>query len=51
MTAENTVFALKQHWQEFGIPTYAQFDNATVFTGFHGVDSIGQVIRFVCRLV
>jgi hypothetical protein len=50
MTAENTVFALKQHWQEFGIPSYAQFDNATVFTGFHGVDSVGQVIRFCLSL-
>ncbi|MDR1385829.1 MAG: hypothetical protein LBJ67_18550 [Planctomycetaceae bacterium] len=46
MTAENTVFALKQHWQEFCIPSYAQFDNATVFTGFHGsVDSVGQVVH------
>ena len=50
MTAENTVFALKQHWQEFGIPTYAQFDNASVFTGFPGVDSVGQVIRFCLSL-
>ena len=50
MTAENTVFALKQHWQEFGVPSYAQFDNATVFTGFPGVDSVGQVIRFCLSL-
>jgi hypothetical protein len=50
MTAENTVFALKQHWQKFGIPTYAQFDNATVFTGFPGIDSVGQVIRFCLSL-
>jgi hypothetical protein len=50
MTAENTVSALLKHWQEFGIPSYAQFDNATVFTGFPGVDSVGQVIRF-CLLL
>jgi hypothetical protein len=50
MTAENTVLALKQHWQEFGIPSYAQFDNATVFTGFPGVDSVGLVIRFCLSL-
>jgi hypothetical protein len=35
---------------KFGIPTYAQFDNATVFTGFSGIDSVGQVIRF-CLLL
>jgi hypothetical protein len=35
---------------KFGIPTYAQFDNATVFTGFPGIDSVGQVIRFCLSL-
>jgi hypothetical protein len=50
MTAENTVFALKQHWQEFGIPSYAQCDNATVFTGPRHPDTIGQVIRFCLSL-
>jgi hypothetical protein len=50
MAAENTVSALLKHWQEFGIPTYAQFDNATVFMGFPGTNSVGQVIRFCLSL-
>jgi hypothetical protein len=50
MTAENTVFALSEHWQEFGIPSYAQFDNSTVFIGSRHPDSIGQVIRFCLSL-
>jgi hypothetical protein len=33
MTAENTALALSEHWQQFGIHSFAQFDNSTVFTG------------------
>ncbi|MDR3197329.1 MAG: hypothetical protein LBU34_05615, partial [Planctomycetaceae bacterium] len=50
MTAENTAFALSEHWREFGIPSYAQFDNSTVFTSSRHPDSIGQVIRFCLSL-
>jgi hypothetical protein len=33
MSAENTVTSMLEHWRQFGVPTYAQFDNSTVFTG------------------
>jgi hypothetical protein len=45
MTADNTVFSLLQHWKQFGCPTYAQFDNSSVFTSSyhpHGL-SIGKI--------
>jgi hypothetical protein len=50
MTAENTVLALSEHWQQFGIPSYAQFDNSTVFTGPRHPDTVGQVIRLCWSL-
>jgi hypothetical protein len=50
MTAENTVSSLLQHWQQFGCSTYAQFDNATVFTGSRHPNSIGHVIRLCLSL-
>jgi transposase-like protein len=50
MTAENTVFSLLQHWKQFGYPTYAQFDNSTVFTGPRHPNSIGNVIRLCLSL-
>ncbi len=31
MTAENTVRKMIEHWTEFGLPDYAQFDNSTAF--------------------
>jgi hypothetical protein len=50
MTAENTVFSLLEHWKQFGCPTYAQFDNSTVFTGSRHPNSIGKVIRLCLSL-
>jgi hypothetical protein len=50
MTAENTVSSLLQHWQQFGCPTYAQFDNAIVFTGSRHPNSIDHVIRLCLSL-
>jgi hypothetical protein len=50
MTAENTAFSLLQHWKQFGTPTYAQFDNSTVFTGSRRPNSIGTVIRLCLSL-
>ena len=45
MTSENTVQKLIEHWNEFGLPDYAQFDNATVFQGSRWPDSLGKVVR------
>lgn len=48
ITAKFTVEALLEHWRECGLPTYAKFDNDTVFQGTHRhADSFGRVIR-VC---
>lgn len=39
------------HWQAFGLPDYAQFDNGTVFAGPHvHPDTIGRVTRLCLSL-
>lgn len=46
ITAKNTVDAMLSHWRRHGLPTYAKFDNDTVFQGpHHWPDSFGRVIR------
>ncbi len=51
VTAKTAVEALVEHWREFGLPGYAQFDNDTVFQGsHHGQDSLGRVVRTCLRL-
>ncbi len=51
VSAKSTVEALLQHWREFGLPAYAQFDNDTIFQGSHsGRDSLGRVIRICLQL-
>ena len=50
MRAENTVQNLISFWREFGLPTYAQFDNSTVFQGSRQPDSLGKIIRFCLSL-
>jgi hypothetical protein len=50
MRAEITVRNLISHWQEFGLPDYAQFDNSTVFQGSRKPDSLGKVTRFCLSL-
>jgi hypothetical protein len=51
VTAKTTVQALLQHWRQFGLPAYAQFDNDTIFQGsHHGRDSLGRVIRICLQL-
>jgi hypothetical protein len=51
VTAKSVAMALLEHWREFGLPTYAQFDNDTVFQGgHHGHDSMGRVIRICLQL-
>jgi len=48
ITAKYTVQALLEHWRQWGLPTYAKFDNDTVFQGAHQhPDSFGRVTR-VC---
>lgn len=45
-TAKATVLKLLEHWTEFGLPAYAQFDNDSRFQGgHHGKDVIGRVSR------
>jgi len=42
---------LCKHWQEVGLPSYAQFDNDTIFQGPHQHrDIIGSVIRMCLDL-
>ena len=51
VTAKSVVTAALEHWREFGLPAYAQFDNDTIFQGsHHGHDSLGRVTR-ICLLL
>lgn len=50
-TAKQTVRALVAHWQEHGLPTYAQFDNDTIFQGPHQwPNTFGRVTRLCLQL-
>jgi transposase len=47
VTAARVIESLTAHWQRFGLPTYAQFDNDPVFHGpLRHRDLIGRVSRF-----
>ena len=49
--ARVTVEALLGHWRAYGLPDYAQFDNATIFQGTHRfADTIGRVSRLCLAL-
>ena len=51
MTARLTADLLVDHWHEFGRPTYAQFDNDTIFQGpHHYPDVVGRVSRTCLQL-
>ncbi len=51
VTAKTAVEALVEHWQAFGLPAYAQFDNDTVVQGsHHGQESLGRVVRTCLQL-
>lgn len=51
ITAEITRHSLLAHWQQCGLPEYAQFDNDTRFQGPHQYpDTIGTVIRMCLSL-
>src|SRR5205807_5192607 len=50
-TAKAVNEALIEHWREFGLPGYAQFDNDTIFQGTHThPDVIGRVSRLCLSL-
>ena len=51
VTAKLVVDCLVEHWREFGLPGYAQFDNDTVFQGTHAhPDAVGRVSRLCLGL-
>jgi transposase-like protein len=51
LTAAFVVDCLVEHWREFGLPAYAQFDNDTIFQGTHAhPDAIGRVSRLCLSL-
>ena len=50
-TAESARTAMIEHWRQWGLPDYAQFDNDTRFQGPHAQpDTIGTVIKFCLSL-
>ena len=49
--AKTVVEALIDHWRQFGLPAYAQFDNDTRFQGAHQFkDTLGRVTRLCLSL-
>jgi hypothetical protein len=51
ITAKFVVECLVEHWRQFGLPGYAQFDNDTVFQGPHvHPDVVGRVSRLCLGL-
>jgi transposase-like protein len=51
ITAKTVLDALVEHWRQFGLPDYAQFDNDTVFQGPHAhPDTVGRVSRLCLSL-
>ncbi len=50
-SAINTVPCLIERWRHDGLPTYAQFDNGTVFQGAHQfANSVGRISRLCLQL-
>lgn len=51
ITAKFVVECLLEHWRQFGLPGYAQFDNDTIFRGTHAhPDAVGRVSRLCLGL-
>jgi hypothetical protein len=50
VTTENTILTFVEHWKQFGLPKYVQFDNDMVFQGARRVNVIGKVIRLCLSL-
>jgi hypothetical protein len=50
-SAQATLDALLKRWRQEGLPTYAQFDNDTIFQGAHQfADTVGRVSRLCLAL-
>ena len=50
-SARATLQALVERWRRDGLPTYAQFDNATIFQGTHrSPDTVGRISRLCLAL-
>jgi hypothetical protein len=45
VTSRYVMASIREHWREFDVPAYAQFDNDMVFAGCRQRDCIGSVIR------
>ena len=51
MSAAAAVSCLIERWQRDGLPSYAQFDNGTVFQGAHQfADTVGRISRLCLQL-
>lgn len=51
MSAGSAVPCLIERWQREGLPTYAQFDNGTVFQGAHQfANTVGRISRLCLQL-
>lgn len=50
LTTNLVIDALLEHWRAFGLPGYAQFDNAMIFAGTHGRPDLGRVGRMCLGL-
>jgi hypothetical protein len=51
VTSKFVVDCLAEHWRQFGLPRYAQFDNDTIFQGTHAhPDTVGRVSRLCLSL-
>ncbi len=50
-SARATLHALVERWRRDGLPTYAQFDNDTIFQGAHQfADTVGRISRLCLAL-
>lgn len=50
-SARSTLQALVERWRRDGLPTYAQFDNDTIFQGAHQfADTVGRISRLCLAL-
>jgi hypothetical protein len=50
-TAKSTLQALLERWHQHGLPSYAQFDNDTIFQGAHQfADTLGRITRLCLAL-
>lgn len=51
MSARSTVPCLLERWRRDGLPSYAQFDNGTVFQGAHQfANTVGRISRLCLQL-